>query len=68
MCLAIPGRIKKIDGRKVMVSYPNETRLAMLGTENLKAGDYVMVQMGIVVKKLTLKEARASLKAWEELK
>jgi len=50
-----------------MVEYPQETRLAMLGVDNLKPGDYVMVQMGIVVKKLTPKEAKESLKAWEEV-
>jgi len=65
MCLAIPGQIKKIEGHKATVKYPGEERFALVGDEKLKKGDYVMVQMGIVVKKLNATEARHSLKAWK---
>jgi hydrogenase assembly chaperone HypC/HupF len=65
MCLAIPGKIKQIDGREALVEYPGETRRAFLGDDvKAGAGDYVMVQMGVVVKKLSAKEAKLSLKAW----
>ena len=50
MCLAIPGQIKKIEGYKATVKYPGEERFALVGDEKVKKGDYVMVQMGIVVK------------------
>ena len=65
MCLAIPGQIKKIEGHKVTVKYPGEERFALLGDEKVKKGDFVMVQMGIVVKKLTATEAKRSLREWE---
>lgn len=67
MCLAIAGQIKSVTGRKAVVKYPGETRVAMLSDDNVKPGDYVMVQMGIVVKKLTQSEANASLRAWAKV-
>ena len=65
MCLAIPGRIKKIEGLKAWVEYPQETRPALVADEQAKVGDYVMVQMGIVVKVLTAREIASARKAWE---
>lgn len=65
MCLAIPGRITKIEGRKITIKYPSEERLALLGDEKVKKGDYVMVQMGIVIKVLSKKETREALKMWK---
>ena len=66
MCLAIPGKIVKIEGRRVMVEYPGkEVRLALVGDEPVKVGDYVMVQMGIVIKIISPKEAKVALKAWQ---
>ncbi len=83
MCLAIPGKIKKIEGRKAMIEYRFkiqesrvrssdekdkenvEARGAMVGEEGVKVGDWVMVQMGIVVKKLNDQEAKEMLVGWK---
>lgn len=65
MCLAVPGRIKKIEGKKVLLDYPNEKRYALIGDEKVKIGDYVMVQMGIIVKILSQKEAKSAFEAWK---
>jgi hydrogenase assembly chaperone HypC/HupF len=67
MCLAFPGKIKKTNGKTATVEYPHETREVLIGEKNLKAGDFVMVQMGIAVKKLTPKEANESLATWGHL-
>ncbi len=66
MCLAIPGKVKKIDGHKVLVEYAtvNEERQALVGDDVLNIGDFVMVQMGIIVKVLSKKEAEMALMAW----
>jgi hydrogenase assembly chaperone HypC/HupF len=64
MCLAIPGKVSNIEGHKIYVQYPNEKRPAMVGDEPVKIGDYVLVQMGIVIKILSTKEAKAAQKAW----
>ena len=65
MCLAIPGKIKKIDGRKVTVEYPGQEREVMVGNDPIKVGDYVMVQMGIIMKTLNQAEAVEAKKAWK---
>ncbi|MEK7127896.1 MAG: HypC/HybG/HupF family hydrogenase formation chaperone [Patescibacteria group bacterium] len=67
MCLAFPGKIKKINGKTAVVEYPHETCEVLVGEKNLKAGDFVMVQMGIAIRKLTPKEAKESLAAWGQL-
>jgi len=62
MCLAIPGQTTKVEGHKVTVKYPGEERSVLVGDEKVKKGDFVMVQMGVIVKILSRKEA-AALKA-----
>jgi len=64
MCLAFPGKIIKIEGRKAQIEYPHEKRWALLGDEKLKIGDYVLVQMGIAIQKVTKKEADRSTRAF----
>lgn len=64
MCLAIPGKINDIKGRKASIKYPGETREAFLGEPQFKVGDYVLVQMGVVTRKVTEEEAKTSWKAW----
>jgi len=65
MCLAIPGIVKEIQGEKLVIEYPTETRQALAGGMPLKVGDYVMIQMGIAIKVVTKKEAQVSWKAWK---
>ena len=64
MCLAIPGKVKKIDKMKAWIEYPQVKveREAMIGEKGIKVGDWVMVQMGIVVKRLSEQEAEEMLK------
>lgn len=61
MCLGFAGRIKSIEGKKVEVQYPGEVRQVLVGDEKVKVGDWVLVQMGIVIKILTPKEAKERL-------
>jgi len=49
MCIAFPGEIIKIEGLKAQVKYPTEVRTALVGEENVKVGDKVLVQMGIII-------------------
>jgi hydrogenase assembly chaperone HypC/HupF len=65
MCLAFPGKVTKIEGHKATVSYPGESRFALLGDDPVKIGDYVLVQMGIIIQKLSPSEAKKSLAAWK---
>lgn len=64
MCLAIPGKIIEVKKRQVLVQYPHQTRLALLGDEKVQVGDWVLVQMGIVIKIISPDEAATVQKAW----
>lgn len=64
MCLAFPGRVKEIQGRKAIIKYPDEERDVFMSDVKVDVGDYVLVQMGIILRKLSKKEALDSLSAW----
>lgn len=64
MCLAFPGKIIKIDGQKATVAYPDQTREVLIGGEKVKLGNYVLVQMGIIIQVLSAADARDSLSAF----
>ena len=64
MCIAFPGKITKIEGNKTEVTYFNGTQHVMAGDEKITLGDWVLVQMGIIVKILSQEEAKAALDAW----
>lgn len=65
MCLAVPGKVKKVDGNVVTVSYPGEDREVFSGGIEVEVGDYVLVQMGVIVKKIPKNEAKIAIKAWD---
>ncbi len=68
MCLAIPGKILEVQGEKVVVEYPDKKRVVRLLGLDIKVGEYVFVQAGIVVEKVPENEALKSLSLWEGLK
>ena len=65
MCIAAPGIVIKINGREANVDYKGLTQKAMIGVESLKVGDYVLVQMGIIVKIIDKKENKTRQEAWQ---
>ena len=67
MCLAMPGKIIKIEGETATIEYPGETRTAMIIDDEYEVGDYVFVSEKIIVQKIPEEEAVASLKAWENV-
>lgn len=62
MCLAIPGKIVKIEGDNAIVDYVTEKREAKIFGLDVSLGDYVIVQQKIVVQKIPKKEALAALR------
>jgi hydrogenase expression/formation protein HypC len=66
MCLAVPGKVLEIKDGVVTVDYPMEKRDAYNSGVDVKVGDYVMVQMGVIVKKMPEEEAKIMLEAWSE--
>jgi hydrogenase expression/formation protein HypC len=67
MCLAMPGKIIKIEGDDAMIEYPGQTRQAKILDGDYKVGDYVFVSSQIIVQKISDEEARQSLEAWENV-
>ena len=64
MCLAIPVKITKISKGQATVAYPGESRQVLLGDQQVKVGDFVLVQMGIVIQKLSPKNAKSRLQGF----
>lgn len=67
MCYAIPGKIKEILNRAVLVDYFGEERRVLNEFDNLAVGDYVYAQGGYVIRKVAVAEAEDVLAAWREL-
>jgi len=67
MCIAAPGKIESIVNGMVKVSYPGGIEnKAMIADVIPKVGDYVLVQMGIVLRILSKEEVKSSKSAWSE--
>jgi hydrogenase maturation factor len=66
MCIAAPGKVIKIEGKKALIQYPgDQTRFAMITDEKVKIGSFVSVQMGLIVNVLSKAECVSASKAWE---
>jgi len=68
MCIAAPGKVIKIEGKKALIEYPgNEERYAMITEENaVRVGSFVSVQMGLIVNVLSKAESLSAQKAWSK--
>lgn len=67
MCYAIPGRVKEIKGKQVVVDYFGEEKRAINEFYDIAVGDYICAQGGFVIKKVKEDEAKEILSAWQEL-
>jgi hydrogenase expression/formation protein HypC len=66
MCLAVPGKIVKIEGSTATVDYGCEKRTAGVVGTKFKVGDYVIVAGKMVIQKVPEKQAIQSLKFYNE--
>lgn len=67
MCYAIPGRLVKKDGLTGVINYFGEERSVVIAFQDVKEGDYVYAQGGVLINRVTEREAEESLEAWKEL-
>jgi len=68
MCLAIPGKLLKIDGNVGVVDFGGvrrDVRLDLL--EQVQEGDHVIVHVGYAIQVLDQREAEKLLKSWAEI-
>lgn len=68
MCLAVPGKLVKIEGLKGEVNFSGAVRIADLSlVPEAKIGDYVLVHAGCAIQIVPPDDARETLKLFEEI-
>ncbi|UCH57776.1 MAG: HypC/HybG/HupF family hydrogenase formation chaperone [Candidatus Bathyarchaeota archaeon] len=70
MCLAIPGLVEEVEGRRALVDFGGvrrEVMLDLMEEGSVKPGTYVIVHTGYVIQILDKEEAERSLEAWREI-
>lgn len=68
MCLAIPMRVKAVEGNEAVVEVGGaEYRANIQLVDDVKVGDYLIIHAGFAIEKLNEEEAKKSLEAWGEL-
>jgi hydrogenase expression/formation protein HypC len=68
MCLAVPGEIVEIKGHEALVDYGGVRRKVDISLlEDVKVGDFVLVHVGFAIQKLSVEEAKESLRIWKML-
>ncbi len=68
MCLAIPGKVLKIDEQVATVDFGGarrDVRLDLL--ENVRKDDYVLVHAGYAIQVIDETDAKEILSFWEEV-
>lgn len=65
MCLAIPGKVEKVEKGFAVIDYSGEKRKASSELVKVKPGDYVLVQAKFVVQKIPKQEALEAIKLWK---
>jgi hydrogenase expression/formation protein HypC len=66
MCLAIPGKIIKIENDTALIDYGSEKRDANCSMIECIPGEYVIVSNGMVIDKVSKEEAEESLKMYSD--
>lgn len=62
MCLAVPRRVRSVDGDRAEVEWDGEPLwVATAGIVNLQPGEYVLVHAGLVLDRVSADEAEQIL-------
>jgi hydrogenase expression/formation protein HypC len=68
MCLAIPGKILKIDGNSALVDFDGITQNVIIALiQNPEVGKYVIVHAGYAIEMMNEEEAKVAIEQWKEL-
>ena len=69
MCLAVPAKVIKIEGKRVLVDALGEKSKVKINPSERQpsVGDYVLVQFGMITDTLDKKTAEENLKAWKDI-
>jgi hydrogenase expression/formation protein HypC len=72
MCLSIPSKVVEISEDKTMcrvdtMGVVREANLMMMGDDEVKVGDFVLLHIGFVMNKIDEEEALASIETYKEI-
>ena len=67
MCVALPGTVVKVNGRKATVDFSGNTVEAEAGLVRIKPGDKVRVHAGCILQVLAEEEGRELEELFKEL-
>ncbi len=72
MCLSIPSKVVKISDDKTMctvdtMGVQRDANLMMMGEDDIKIGDYVLLHIGFVMNKIDEEEAMLSINTYKEI-
>jgi len=68
MCLAIPGKIVKIEGDNAVIDYDGIKKKANISFIDCKLGDYVLVHVGFAIQTVDEKRAKENYKLLSQIK
>ena len=66
MCLAIPGRIVKINGDQAEIDFGGAVKTANVAMVDAKVGMWAVVHAGFAIELMDEEEALETLKLWNE--
>jgi hydrogenase expression/formation protein HypC len=68
MCLAIPGKILKIDGNSALVDFDGLTQKVIIALiQNPEVGKFVIVHAGYAIEMMNETDALEAIGQWKEL-
>lgn len=67
MCLAIPGKIVKIDGDMADVDFGGVTRKANISMVEAEEGLWAVVHAGFAIQIMDEEDAQETIRLWNEL-
>jgi hydrogenase expression/formation protein HypC len=72
MCLSIPSKVVKIDKEKNVATVDTmgvsrEAGLDLMGENEVKIGDYVLLHIGFIMNKIDERDALASIETYKEI-
>ncbi len=72
MCLSIPSKVVKIDKEKNTATVDTmgikrDASLDLMGEDDVKIGDYVLLHIGFIMNKIDEEDALASIDTYKEL-
>lgn len=67
MCVAIPGKVVKVEENKAEIDFSGNTVSAYIGLVSVEPGDYVLVHAGCVIQKMRQQEAEEMIQIMGEM-